>query len=173
MRKLKRQYIIPVFIPHLGCPNDCSFCNQKSISGTIKMPTKEEVIKIIDENIKNIRDEDADKEIAFYGGSFTGIEIEKQKEYLEIANKYIESKKINGIRLSTRPDYINKEIFPRKLGHKIKNAEIIRDNSDYNDFYIVSKTDTESIIETASELYKYGVEFIKKWCIENDIQFEN
>ena len=132
MRKLKRQYIIPVFIPHLGCPNDCSFCNQKSISGTIKMPTKEEVIKIIDENIKNIRDEDADKEIAFYGGSFTGIEIEKQKEYLEIANKYIESKKINGIRLSTRPDYINKEILKMLKKYNVKTIELgVQSTNDY------------------------------------------
>ena len=132
MRKLKKQYIIPVFIPHLGCPNDCSFCNQKSISGTIKMPTKEEVIKIIDENIKNIRDEDADKEIAFYGGSFTGIEIEKQKEYLEIANKYIESKKINGIRLSTRPDYINKEILKMLKKYNVKTIELgVQSTNDY------------------------------------------
>ena len=116
MRKLKKQYIIPVFIPHLGCPNDCSFCNQKSISGTIKMPTKEEVIKIIDENIKNIRDEDA----------------EKQKEYLEIANKYIESKKINGIRLSTRPDYINKEILKMLKKYNVKTIELgVQSTNDY------------------------------------------
>ena len=45
MKKDKKQYVIPVFIPHLGCPNDCSFCNQKSISGKTKMPTKNEYIK--------------------------------------------------------------------------------------------------------------------------------
>lgn len=51
-------------------------------------------------------------------------------------------------------NYVNTEIFPRKLGHKIKNAEVIRDNSDYNDFYIVSKTDTENVINTATEIYE-------------------
>ncbi len=154
MRKLKKQYIIPVFIPHLGCPNDCSFCNQKSISGTIKMPTKEEVIKIIDENIKNIRDEDADKEIAFYGGSFTGIEIEKQKEYLEIANKYIESKKINGIRLSTRPDYINKEILKMLKKYNVKTIELgVQSTNDY----ILKRCDrghTFEDVKRASKLIK-------------------
>lgn len=69
-------------------------------------------------------------------------------------------------------NYINKEIFPRELGHKIKNAEIIRDNSDYNDFYIVSKNDTENIIKTATELYSYGSNYIKKWCEDNNINFE-
>ena len=78
MKKDKKQYIIPVFIPHLGCPNDCSFCNQKSISGKTKMPTKDEVIKVIEEHLKNMK-EDVEKEIAFFGGSFTGIEIDKLK----------------------------------------------------------------------------------------------
>ena len=83
MKTRKRQNVIPVFIPHLGCPNDCSFCNQKSISGKTKMPTKEEVIKIIEDNLKSMKDENANKEIAFFGGSFTGIEEELQNEYLE------------------------------------------------------------------------------------------
>lgn len=69
-------------------------------------------------------------------------------------------------------NYINNEIFPRELGHNIKKAEIIRDNSDYNDFYIVSKNDTESILKTAEDLYKYGIEFVKKWCENNNIDFE-
>ena len=66
-------------------------------------------------------------------------------------------------------NYINKEVFPKELGHKIKKAEIIRDNSDYNDFYIVSKNDTEDIIKTAYELYNYGIVFVKKWCINNNV----
>ena len=111
MKKNRKQYVIPVFIPHLGCPNDCTFCNQKNISGKTKMPTKEEVIKIIEENLESIKDKQTNIEIAFFGGSFTGIEVEKQKEYLEIANEYVKNKKVDGIRLSTRPDYINKEIL--------------------------------------------------------------
>ena len=64
MKKSKKQYIIPIFIPHLGCPNDCSFCNQKSISGKTKMPTKEEVIKIIEDNLSTMKEEEGYKEIA-------------------------------------------------------------------------------------------------------------
>ena len=66
-------------------------------------------------------------------------------------------------------NYINKEIFPRELGHEIKKAEIIRDNSDYNDFYVVSKNDSENIIKTASELLDYGTKFIKDWCETHNV----
>ena len=124
MKKNRKQYVIPVFIPHLGCPNDCSFCNQKSISGKTKMPTKEDVINIIEGNLKGIKDEEANKEIAFFGGSFTGIDIEKQQEYLEIANEYIKSKKVDGIRLSTRPDYINKDILKMLKEYNVKTIEL-------------------------------------------------
>ena len=131
MKKDKKQYIIPVFIPHLGCPNDCSFCNQKSISGKTKMPTKDEVIKIIEEHLKNMK-EDVEKEIAFFGGSFTGIEIDKQKEYLEIANEYVKNKQVKGIRISTRPDYINKDILKMLKKYNVKTIELgVQSTNDY------------------------------------------
>lgn len=131
MRKEKRQYVIPVFIPHLGCPNDCSFCNQKSISGKTKMPTKEEVINIIEEYLKNMK-EDTPKEIAFFGGSFTGIDIGKQKEYLEVAKEYVKNKKVKGIRLSTRPDYINKDILKMLKKYEVKTIELgVQSTNDY------------------------------------------
>ena len=76
---MKTKYIIPIFVPHLGCPNDCIFCNQKSISGETKQVTKDDVKKIIEKHLKKIKN-DAKVEVAFFGGSFTGIDIEKQEE---------------------------------------------------------------------------------------------
>ena len=61
-----KQYVIPIFVPHLGCPNDCVFCNQKSISGQMKMITKEEVINTIETYLKSFKDENAKREIAFF-----------------------------------------------------------------------------------------------------------
>ena len=75
---MKKKYVIPVFVPHLGCPNDCVFCNQKSISGQKKNITKEDAKKIIDEFLEEIKDREGEKEIAFFGGSFTAIEESKQ-----------------------------------------------------------------------------------------------
>ncbi len=129
---MRKEYIIPVFVPHLGCPNDCIFCNQKSISGQRKSITKEEAKKTIEYFLNNIKDKDAKKEIAFFGGSFTGIEVEKQEELLQIAYEYIEKGQVDSIRISTRPDYINKEILKRLKKYKVKTIELgVQSANDY------------------------------------------
>ena len=128
---MKKQYIIPIFVPHLGCPNDCVFCNQKSISGQTKQITKEDVKNIIEEHLKYIN-ENVKTEVAFFGGSFTGIEEEKQIELLEAAYEYIKNKKIDSIRISTRPDYINREILKRLKKYKVKTIELgVQSANDY------------------------------------------
>ena len=129
---MKKQYIIPIFVPHLGCPNDCIFCNQKSISGERKMITKEDIQKTIDFYLENIKDKDAKKEVAFFGGSFTGIEVSKQEEFLETAFEYIKQGKIDSIRISTRPDYIDREILKRLKKYKVETIELgVQSASDY------------------------------------------
>lgn len=105
-----KHYNIPIFVPHIGCPFDCVFCNQRHITGTSGEISKEEIVKIIEEHLATIP-KDAYKEIAFFGGSFTGIEKNLRRKYLEIAYEYIKSGKADGIRLSTRPDYISIEIL--------------------------------------------------------------
>ena len=129
---MKRQYIIPIFVPHLGCPNDCIFCNQKSISGQKKSVTKEEAKEIIDNYLKSIKDEEAQIEIAFFGGSFTAIEKEKQEELLQVAYEYIKDGKVESIRISTRPDRIDKETLKRLKKYKVKTIELgVQSANDY------------------------------------------
>ena len=129
---MKKQYIIPIFVPHLGCPNDCIFCNQKSISGQQKMITKEDVKKTIEFYLENIRDKQAKKEVAFFGGSFTGIEKEKQEELLKTAYEYIKSGEINSIRVSTRPDYIDKQRLKLLKKYKVETIELgVQSANDY------------------------------------------
>lgn len=105
-----RHIVIPIFIPHKGCPFDCIYCNQKKISGQRDEMTEEKMISEI-ESYLSTADEDAYIEIAFYGGSFTGIEKSEQFKFLNIANEYLKKGRIKAIRLSTRPDYINEEIL--------------------------------------------------------------
>ncbi len=104
-----RHINIPVFIPHLGCPNSCVFCNQKTISGTEEF-RPETVAYIIEESLSTVCDGD-DVEIAFFGGSFTGIDRELMVYLLDTAEKYVKSGKVSRIRCSTRPDYISEEIL--------------------------------------------------------------
>ena len=129
---MKKEYVIPVFVPHLGCPNDCIFCNQKSISGQKKNITKEEAKKTIEYYLDNIKDRDASKEIAFFGGSFTGIDNRIQEELLQLAYEYIKSGQVESIRISTRPDYINKEILKKLKKYKVKTIELgVQSANDY------------------------------------------
>ena len=104
-----RHVNIPVFIPHLGCPNQCVFCNQRKISG-VESFDPDLVVGIIEEALSTVSSDD-EVEIAFFGGSFTGIDRELMISLLEIAHSYIEKGVVQSIRCSTRPDYINGEIL--------------------------------------------------------------
>lgn len=129
---MSEQYIIPIFVPHLGCPNDCTFCNQKSISGQTKQVTAKDVTETIEEYLKSFKDKSLEKEVAFFGGSFTGIEEEKQKELLEAAYEFIKNKQIQSIRVSTRPDYIDKEKLKLLKKYGVKTIELgVQSTNDY------------------------------------------
>ena len=123
---MKKQYIIPIFVPHLGCPNDCIFCNQKSISGQKNEMTKEKAKEIIENYLQSIRkgNEDVQIEIAFFGGSFTAIDEAKQEELLQVAYEYVKNGDVIGIRISTRPDAISKPILKRLKKYGVKTIEL-------------------------------------------------
>ena len=120
MMKVHRN--IPVFIPHLGCPNQCVFCNQRSISGCREFCLGD-VRRIIDEGLARI-DAQAETEIAFFGGSFTGIDRGLMIDLLEIAQEYVRRGLVSGIRLSTRPDYISEEILDILSSYAVSNVEL-------------------------------------------------
>ena len=129
---MKKEYIIPIFVPHLGCSNDCVFCNQKAISGEQKRITTEDIKNTIDDFLKNIKEKDSYKEVAFFGGSFTAINVEMQEQFLKTAYEYIKSREIDSIRISTRPDYINKDILKMLKKYKVKTIELgVQSANDY------------------------------------------
>ena len=100
---------VSLFVPHLGCPNSCIFCNQKTISGKCEPLKNEDITKACD-IAKNGNYDISDSEIAFFGGSFTAIEREKMISFLETARPYVGTY-FSGIRISTRPDCIDREVL--------------------------------------------------------------
>ncbi len=120
---MSRHINIPVFIPHEGCPNDCIFCNQRKISGHVHAPGETEIRRIIEEHLATAKPEDY-CEIAFFGGSFTGLPEIQQEKYLKTAHEYVAAGRVEGIRLSTRPDYINEGILNLLKEYSVKVIEL-------------------------------------------------
>ena len=126
-----KNYIIPIFVPHLGCDKCCTFCNQKKISGEEKEVTTEDVVNTIEEYLKSFG-ESKNIELAFFGGSFTAISQEKQIKLLEAVQPYIKEKKINSIRISTRPDAIDKAKLKMLKKYHVKTIELgVQSSNDY------------------------------------------
>ncbi len=107
---IKKHCNIPIFIPELACPHKCVFCNQEKISNTFSIPKPQEIGKIIDTHLLTIP-KNRTVNIAFFGGSFTGIPKEEMINYLKVAHTYVKDGKVAGIRISTKPDYITDEIL--------------------------------------------------------------
>ncbi|MFH1395591.1 MAG: radical SAM protein [Candidatus Omnitrophota bacterium] len=102
---MKKHYTIPFFIPHKGCPHQCVFCNQKRITGENDLISPRDVSSKIDQYLSKMTD--AEVEVGFFGGTFTGLPLEIQESFLKPVQPYIKKKQIQGIRLSTRPDFID------------------------------------------------------------------
>jgi histone acetyltransferase (RNA polymerase elongator complex component) len=126
----KKNMTIPIFVSHQGCPHDCVFCNQKRITGEISVFTEGKLnfdeYKLNKKIETYLSNENLGKsvEIAFFGGSFTGIERSLQIKYLETAQFYISKYNLKGIRISTRPDYINESIIDLLKNYSVKAVEI-------------------------------------------------
>ena len=108
---MRRHVNIPVFIPELACPFQCVFCNQEKITGYRKLPDTHEIIAIIESHLSTIDWARTEVELAFFGGSFTGLPLGEQRRLLNIPQTYIYNGQVRGIRISTRPDYITGEIL--------------------------------------------------------------
>ncbi|MDR7865408.1 MAG: radical SAM protein [Sporomusaceae bacterium] len=115
--------IIPVFIPHHGCPHRCVFCDQRTITGVARPPGGAEVAALIRECLAAPRPDGA-WEIAFYGGSFTCLPAARQTELLAPAKAALDRGEISAIRLSTRPDAIDRQTLDRLIAHGVGTVEL-------------------------------------------------
>lgn len=119
---MKKHLNIPVFIPHLGCPNDCVFCNQRTISGHGNYDFSA-VRRELDRAFATA-DARIPTQIAYFGGSFTGILREEMIRLLALANEYIDAGKCESVRISTRPDYIDRDILALLKRYRVRTVEL-------------------------------------------------
>lgn len=155
--------IIPVFIPHAGCPHQCVFCNQKTISGqaeTSLEQAKKQIIKYL-----QWLQPSAENEIAFYGGTFTGLPLKLQEDLLSLAESYIVKGIVGSIRLSTRPDYIDKERISLLKNHQVNLVELGIQSLDDNVLRIAERGHTSADAENAvvflkSEGFRVGMQLM-------------
>lgn len=125
-----RKYNLPIFIPHRGCPFDCVFCNQRKITGIDTDITPDYVRDIIGKFLETIKKENSTVEVAFFGGSFTGMDLSLQEDFLKVAAEF--GSVIDGIRLSTRPDYITPEVIGLLVRYNVTTVELgVQSSNDY------------------------------------------
>jgi len=142
---------IPIFIPELACPHRCVFCNQSKISATENIPTPDDITSIVEKYLAS-SSEVRHREIAFFGGSFTGIPFDLQEKYLKTAYQFVESGAVAGIRLSTRPDYINSEIIDLLKKYGVTAVELGAQSTDNEVLRISGRGHTRQDIERASKM---------------------
>lgn len=146
---------IPIFIPHLGCPYDCIYCDQKIISAQIKAPDDQEVSNIIDQHLATIV-RPAEIEAAFFGGSFTAIRPDLQENYLHLVQPYIKQDLIQGIRISTRPDCIDDRVLELLHRYGVTTIELGVQSLDNEVLYQSGRIYTAEDVERSSALIKSG-----------------
>lgn len=158
---MKKHAIIPIFIPHQGCPNDCVFCNQKTITARTEPVRPEDVKKILDTWLATLSDTRPETlEAAFFGGSFTGLPIARQSAYLAVAKEYKDSGRIDKIHISTRPDYIDNEILTNLKHYGVDIVELGVQSFDPEVLKLSKRGHSKEDIYTAVALLKkYGFEF--------------
>ncbi len=147
---------ISIFVPHNGCPQQCSFCNQKTITGQAYQPAAKDVDEAVQ---KALRKKGYEFEIAFFGGSFTAIDRAYMTELLDAAEPYVKSGAVKGIRISTRPDYIDDEILTLLKAKGVTAIELGAQSMDDEVLSANMRGHTAEDVVNASTLIKsYGFE---------------
>ncbi len=144
---------ISIFVPHKGCPNDCSFCNQRAISGQTVPATPEDVAKAVNTAIKYNVDP-RNTEIAFFGGSFTAIEGEYMCSLLTAAKYFLDTHFFAGIRVSTRPDCIDKDVLETLKKYGVTAIELGAQSMDDDVLLANHRGHTSQDVRDASRLIK-------------------
>lgn len=145
---------ISVFVPHIGCPNRCSFCNQNHITGECEAPTAKTVDDAVRDALNSPKFDSVNTELAFFGGSFTAIDRDYRLELLNAAYKYVQNGTIRGIRISTRPDAISEEIIEELKNYGVTAIELGAQSMVDEVLTLNRRGHTAEDVKKASELIK-------------------
>lgn len=173
---MKKHAIIPIFIPHRGCPHDCVFCNQRKITARTSYVTPDDARQIIDTWLTTLRSDTGVNagtscglsaapasrgivEAAFYGGSFTGLDIEEQSAFLAVTYEYKQKGLIDKIHLSTRPDYIDRKILDNLRSYSVDTIELGVQSFDDEVLRLSNRGhSSEDVYRAVSLIKEYGFE---------------
>lgn len=151
---------LSIFIPHVGCPHKCSFCDQRSISGERSAPTAEQVSKVLREQAPDLAERKMTAEIAFFGGSFTAVPRDYMLSLLETAKTAMERYSVySGIRCSTRPDCVDDEIIGILRSYGVTAVELGAQSMSDEVLFANERGHTAEDVRQASRLIKQsGIE---------------
>ena len=120
--------IIPIFVPHQGCPHRCIFCHQPHITGVSLHTsiTPDEIRNTIETALSEPKSQakNIQFELAFYGGTFTGLNFSIQEQFLHTAQSYVDHGNVTGIRISTHPAMFNERIFSLLHAFSVTTVEL-------------------------------------------------
>ncbi len=148
-----RAYILPVFVPHRGCPHTCVFCNQRRISGAAVPVAAQDVKKAIQEAAAFLP-KGGKRQLAFYGGSFTAIPAPEQEALLGAAKEALDRGEIDAVRLSTRPDAIDAAVLARLKAYGVETVELGAQSMDDEVLRLSERGHTAADVERASKLIR-------------------
>lgn len=144
---------ISIFVSHIGCPNKCAFCNQHTISGSFSTPTPDDVKSACEKALFQVNSLD-NSEIAFFGGSFTAIDREYMISLLDTASQYVGEGKFRGIRISTRPDCVDKDVLELLKSYKVSAIELGAQSMNDKVLYLNDRGHSADDVRNASKLIR-------------------
>ena len=147
-----RASVIPVFVPHLGCPHACVFCNQRRISGRERPASAEDVREAL--RLARAVPREGKRELAFYGGSFTAIPEKQQLSLLSAAKEALDAGEIDAVRLSTRPDAVDAAVLERLRAYGVETVELGAQSMDDTVLRASGRGHTAAEVRRASEMVK-------------------
>lgn len=153
--KKNTPFIIPIFLPNLGCPHQCAFCNQTSITGvTPDTISTETLCSLINEFLEYKKTQRRSVQVSFYGGNFLGLKKEYIRILLDETTKFVKNKRINSIRFSTRPDTISDKQLDIIKGYPVSTIEIGVQSMDNQVLAMAKRGHTALETEKAAALLK-------------------